>query len=165
MTHISKTSSRFVHHYVIFYVATLVFFSIGAITSLNIGWYNSLVVPSFMPPDTAIAVIWGVLLFLAVLSLSLFWDVHQKDSHFHTTIGLYSVNAVLILIWNYLFFGLHALGWASVASVVVGISVMAIILHLWRISRPSALLLTPYLVWIAFAIYVNHAVSILNAGV
>jgi tryptophan-rich sensory protein len=115
-----------------------------------------------MPADTAIAVIWGVLIFLAVLSLSLFWDVHRKDPRFHTTIALYSVNAVLILVWNYLFFGRHILGLASLASIVVGISVLIIIIHVWRISRASALLLTPYLVWIAFAIYLNHMLSLLN---
>ncbi len=164
MTHPSRTLSRFVHHYIIFYVATLVFFSIGAITSLNIGWYRSLIVPSFMPAEAAIAVVWGILIFLAVLSLSVFWDVHKKDSRFHTTIALYSINAVLILIWNYLFFGLHMLGLASVMSVVVGVSVLATISHIWRISRPSALLLMPYLVWVAFAIYLNHVLSVLNIG-
>ncbi|MDB5245256.1 MAG: TspO protein [Parcubacteria group bacterium] len=164
MNHVSRSASRFYHHYIIFYVATLVFFSIGAITSLNIGWYRSIILPAFMPPEVAIAVIWGILIFLAVLSLSLFWDVHSKDRKFHTTIALYSANAIVILVWNYVFFGLHDLGLASLASVIVGMSVLSIILHIWRISRSSALLLTPYLAWVAFAMYLNHTLALLNPG-
>lgn len=146
----------------IFYVATLVFFSIGGITAPNIGWYQTLALPSWMIPDSFVAVIWGILVLLSALSLALFWDRHRASSRFGITVAFYAGNALLILLWNFLFFGMHALFPAFIVSILAGLSVVGIIIHLWRIARPAALLMTPYLAWMVFAIYLNYIASLLN---
>jgi benzodiazapine receptor len=148
--------------YFAFYVTTLIFFAVGAITTSNLSWYRGLILPSWMPSDLLVAVLWGILFLFTALSYSILWKKHREDPKFTITTTLYMGNGLLILLWNYLFFGLHNLTAAAWVSFVVGVSVLAIFFHVFRISRNASYLLTPYLVWVIAAIYLNHVVATLN---
>ncbi len=148
----------------IFYIATLFFFAVGAVTTPQLDWYQMLVIPAWAPPPTLIAIIWCILFYLTAYSLSLFWNaggsLHNKK--FDLIVKLYLSNAGLILLWNWLFFGMHLLAAASLAALAVLISISILIVFLRKISKKSALLLTPYIAWVIFAMYLNHTLSVLN---
>lgn len=147
----------------IFYVATLLFFGVGGITSIGLNWYAGLTVPSWTPPDLLVALIWGALFLCSAFSVSMFWEKSvRNDASFTSVISLYMANAMLILLWNYLFFGIHNLVAAFWVAIFVGASVLVLILRIWKEARTSALLLIPYLAWMSFAIYLTYLVMILN---
>jgi len=144
----------------IMYVATLLFFAVGAVTTPQLGWYGMLAVPSWTPPELLIAAIWCVLFILTPISLSLFWEAASED--LVSVAFLYAGNGALVLLWNYLFFGLHMLPAALAAAALVGISVIAIILKVKRVSRKAAWLMVPYLLWTVFAAYLIYAIMTMN---
>lgn len=156
-------SDRFIRDFFIFYAATLVFFAIGIITTLGLGWYGGLNTPIWTPPELVIAAIWGTLFVTTVVSLSIFCDAQKKFTNaFRNTVVIYMGNALLIVLWNYLFFGVHQLVLALWAAVAVGISVLILILRVKNSSKIAAWLLAPYLAWVTFAVAINYAVMLMN---
>jgi benzodiazapine receptor len=145
------------------YVVTLLFFSIGAITTLGLNWYSSLILPAWTPPELLIAFVWIILFSCLGLSVSIFWETSTRnEASFAAVISLYMTNAMLVLLWNYLFFGVHNLGIAFGSAIAVGASIGVLMMKLWKESRTASLLLTPYLLWMVFALYFTYSVLILN---
>ena len=75
---------------------------------------------------------------------------------------LFAANALLNVLWSELFFGLHRPDWAWLEVAPFWLSVLALMVFLWPVSRRSSWLLAPYLAWVAFAGYLNWAVVRLN---
>lgn len=157
MTHDTRLA-----RYFIFYVATLLFFGVGAITTLGLDWYATLVLPSWTPPELFAATAWGVLFLGAALSMAAFWEAEANHARLRLVSALYAGNAALVLLWNYLFFGIHLLEGALLAAVLVGVSALGIVLFVRKTSRTAAWFLTPYLAWMAFAVCFSYAVTVLN---
>lgn len=65
-------------NYTIAYVATLLFFSVGGITTLGFDWYLALTLPVWMPPNIFVASVWGVLFFFTAWSACLAWITTEK---------------------------------------------------------------------------------------
>lgn len=147
----------------IFYVATLLFFAVGGMTSIGMRWYATLATPSWTPPDLLVATIWCVLFLCSAFSVSLFWEAREQNADaFKATLALYMGNALLVLLWNFLFFGVHELFAAFWVAIAVGGTVLALVLTLWNQVRAAALLLLPYLAWMLFALVLTYAVMTLN---
>lgn len=141
----------------IFYIAGLLFFTVGAITTLGLEWYRTLVVPSWTPSIPTIVVIWCVVFIFLALSAARVWVTASR-----ATMGWYGANIILLLVWNYLFFGQHWIGLSLGAAVLVLLSVLALIFATWRRARLAAWLLVPYLAWMLFAIPLTHQIALLN---
>lgn len=146
-----------------FYAATLVFFAIGIVTTIGLTWYEGLRIPVWTPPELVIASIWGTLFLTTVISLNMFCDTCTVlTKSFRNTVLIYMGNALLILLWNYLFFGVHLLVLALWAAILVGISVLVLIMRVKERSKTAAWLLAPYFAWMLYAIAINYAVLLLN---
>ena len=152
---------RLVNYFTV-YVATLLFLCVGAITTLGLGWYETLVLPAWMPPTIVVAFVWGLLFVLTTLSASIVWNTAEHDTPLYIVVALYMGNALFILLWNYLFFGLHALLAASVVALVVGLSVLGLMIRVWRISKKASLMLLPYLIWMILALGFCYLIWKLN---
>ncbi len=65
--------------------------------------------------------------------------------------------------WSFAFFWMHspAAGFAVILLLIVAIVVTIVLFD--RSSRPAALLLVPYLLWVSFAAALNFAFWLLNA--
>ena len=78
-------------------------------------------------------------------------------------LGLFAVNALLNVLWSELFFTVKRPDWALAEVVPFWLSILALILVLWPVSRDAGWLLMPYLVWVLFAGCLNLAIVRLNA--
>lgn len=146
----------------IFYVAILLFFSIGAITTGGLGWYRSLNLPAWTPGQLLVGVIWLCLFLCMAASMSLFWGNTAGTDRVRPIFFLYLGSAGLVLLWNYLFFGAHQLTAAFIAAVLVGASLVVLTASLWKLHRASALLLGPFLIWMMVALVLNYQIMLLN---
>jgi benzodiazapine receptor len=145
------------------YVATLLFFGVGAITTLGIGWYSGLNLPWWTPPELFVAFIWFALFVLTAFSITVFWERSKRsEPAFAWILNLYMENAMLVLLWNYVFFGLHDLTVAFGVAVLIGVIVLILIIKLWKEVRLAALLLIPYLGWMLVALALTYKIMILN---
>jgi tryptophan-rich sensory protein len=66
------------------------------------------------------------------------------------------------VIWSYAFFWLHSPGLALIVILALLVAIVITIVFFDRLSRPAALLLLPYVLWVAFATSLNFTIWFLN---
>jgi tryptophan-rich sensory protein len=145
-------------------VATLLVLGVGGATT-DIGpWYRQeLRRPSWNPPDWLFGPAWTVILGLAAWAGVLAWRQAGDDSGLQARIlTLYGVNIVFHLAWSPLFFNLRRPDWALIEVPFLWLSVLALMLGLAPLSPLAAWLLAPYLVWVAFAAWLNFVIVRIN---
>lgn len=132
------------------------------ITSQGMSWYNSIKLPSWTPPGSAIGLVWTILFILATASALIIWNKSTHNNFFWWIIGFFLLNAVLNFFWSYLFFGQHLIGYAVIEAALLALSVLVIIILSWPLSKYASLLMLPYFLWVIFATYLTYSVWILN---
>jgi tryptophan-rich sensory protein len=152
---------RSVAVFVVTLAVTFATASIGA-TNLPGPWYEGLAKPSLTPPNWVFGPVWTLLYLMMGVAAGLVW----RKAGLHgarVALGLYLLQLVLNSAWSWLFFGLHQPGWAFADIVLLWLAIVATILAFQRISAAAALMMTPYLVWVSFASYLNFMLWRLNA--
>ncbi len=136
---------------------------LGAITT-DIGpWYLSLKEPPWKPPDILFGPAWTTIFAFAAVSGVIAWRRAAIRSQREWILVLFAANAFLNVLWSLLFFRLHRPDWALVEVGFLWLSILALVVVLGRIARPSGWLLAPYLAWVSFASVLNLEVVRLNA--
>jgi tryptophan-rich sensory protein len=134
----------------------------AAVTQTSVAtWYANLVKPSFTPPDRVFGPVWTVLYLLMAIAAWRVWRSADRD----TTRGpltLFALQLALNLGWSVVFFGLQKIGAAVATIFVLDVGVVVTMLAFRTVDRPAALLMVPYLGWVAFATLLNIALWRLN---
>ena len=133
----------------------------GALTDLG-PWYYALRQPDWKPPDAVFGIVWTTIFTLCALSAWLAWRAADTATLKRRVLGLFGLNAVLNILWSALYFKLQRPDWALLEVALLWLSIVALIVGLWRLSRPASLLLLPYLVWVSIASLLNLATVQLN---
>jgi tryptophan-rich sensory protein len=130
------------------------FFTMPAIS----GWYATLNKPWFTPPGWFIGVVWLTLFTFMGIALYLVW--HKGFARL--TLGIFSVQLVLNMLWSFLFFGFQSplLGLIEIAILWVFIALN--IWAFWRIDKRAGYMLLPYIMWVTIAAILNYYVFLLN---
>jgi translocator protein len=125
-------------------------------------WYDTLIKPSFNPPDWIFAPVWTLLYLLMGVAAWRVW----KGSGFtgaRGALGLFIGQLCLNALWSYLFFGAHRLGTALAEILLLWCAIAATIVRFHKVDRPAARLLVPYLLWVGFAALLNLQLWRLNS--
>ena len=77
-------------------------------------------------------------------------------------VWLFLLNALLNVFWSGLYFKLQRPDWALFEVVGLWLSIVALIVVLWRHSRWASVLLVPYLLWVSIASVLNLETIRLN---
>ena len=77
-------------------------------------------------------------------------------------LGLYAGQLAFNFFWSIFFFNLQWFGFALLWLVVLWALIAAMVLVFYRMELLAARLQLPYLVWVAFAGYLNAGVWLLN---
>jgi len=157
------------------------FFTISSVST----WYVELIKPAFNPPNWVFGPVWTTLYFLIGVSLYLVWKNNWQTVHlvFETgmkawnpiserlwrgdlqkvnAITVFGVQYVLNILWSWVFFGLQSPATAFFVILALWFSIVYVIINFYRISKPAAWLLVPYILWVSFAAYLNLAIWLLN---
>jgi tryptophan-rich sensory protein len=126
-------------------------------------WYAELSRPSFTPPGWAFGVVWPILYVMMGTSAFLIWNVGLGKRQTKVAIGLFLIQLVLNGLWTPIFFGLHMIALALVEIILLWVAILLTIIAFWKISKLSAFLLVPYILWVSFAVVLNAAFWYLNS--
>lgn len=136
------------------------FGSLFTSTSLD-SWYPALKKPIFNPPNWIFAPVWTTLFILIGLSFYLIWKKgYSKESK--PAFFVYFIQLFFNLLWSFFFFGLKSPFLGLLDIIVLLIFIIINIYLFYRISKISAYLLVPYLLWVSFASILNLSIFILN---
>jgi tryptophan-rich sensory protein len=125
-------------------------------------WYASLARPDLAPPNWIFAPVWTTLFILMGIAVGLVWSVGTEKKEVKMALGLFGLQLVLNSLWSIIFFGLQSPGWAFVEILVLWTAIAITIASFYKIYRPAAWLLLPYIAWVSFAAYLNYSIWMLN---
>jgi tryptophan-rich sensory protein len=126
------------------------------------GWYITLEKPFFAPPNWIFAPVWIILYFLMGVSLYIVWEDELKSKIKNVFFVLFGIQLILNTLWSFLFFGLKSPLLGLVDILILDVLVVVTIFYAKRVSKFSAILLIPYMVWIIIASVLNYAILVLN---
>jgi translocator protein len=136
--------------------------ALGAWASRDAGsFYAQLARPSWAPPGRVFGPVWTALYLLMGVAA---WRVQQSARRGPGAIPLFVAQLAVNALWSWLFFAWHQGGAAFADILVLDALVVATILRFRDADGIAALLLLPYLAWIAFATLLNWAVWQANPG-
>lgn len=148
---------------VVILAAVAAFAALGSFFSMmNRDWYEGLARPGWQPPNWAFPVAWNTIYILTAISIILVWNTRPRTEMTYWVIGLFLVNGILNVAWSAIFFGNRMILPAVIDSALLFLSVVAIMIAAWRISRTASLLLIPYAVWVGFATYLTWVIYTMN---
>ena len=125
-------------------------------------WYTTLNKPSFNPPNAIFAPVWTVLYILMGVAAGIVWS--KGFHHIWVKTALYHFGFQLLFnaLWSIVFFGFKNPFWALIVILVLLTLIILTIRWFRVVSKLAALLLIPYLLWVAFATILNFSIWQLN---
>jgi tryptophan-rich sensory protein len=125
-------------------------------------WYAGLDKPSWNPPSWVFGPVWSLLYVMMAVAA---WQVWNTDHPLRLqAVTLWLIQLVFNGAWSWLFFGMHRPGVAMFDLAVLLALVVFTTIAFHRIRRSAALLLTPYVAWLVFALALNVALWSRNGG-
>ena len=133
----------------------------GAATEIG-PWYFQLQKPSWQPPDWLFGPAWTTIYVLTSIAGVKAWR-RANEVQRRYFMGALLLNLVLNLLWSLIFFTSQRPDIALIEVVPLWLSILLMALLVRSYSPVSALLVLPYLGWVAFAAYLNWTIVTLNA--
>lgn len=139
-------------------------------------WYQTILIkPDITPPNWVFPIAWNVIFILTTISALIVWnmgpekkkflwffDMHKEDKGFIAIISLFIANAILNVLWSYLFFGMQNILCAFIEIFFIEATLIALISLIYKRSKLASLLLLPYALWVGFATYLNYLILVIN---
>ncbi len=120
--------------------------------------YAALDQPAWAPPGWLFGPVWTVLYVMIAVAGWLVW----RRAGWTGALTVYAVQLAVNAAWTPIFFGAGRYGWALVDIVVLWLLIVLTMVLFRRVSRPAALLLAPYLLWVTYATVLNAAIWAAN---
>ena len=129
-----------------------------------IEWYNSLEKPSWTPEPSTIGFIWQCLYPIILVTFGfVFVQAIRKKIPLRAALP-FAINLVANLIFSPIQFGLRNLPLAAVDIVIVWITIVWMMVAIWKHYRWVALAQLPYFVWVSIATVLQMCITWWNGG-
>lgn len=133
----------------------LIGFTAGQLGGPNTPWFAGLEKPAIYPPPVTFGIVWTALFIMIGVALAMVasaWGAHGRG----VALIAFGVHFIISQSWTAVFFGRQDM---MAGLMVLGLSVASLLFALalvWRVRRPAAVLLLPYLAWLCFATALNY---------
>ena len=139
-------------------IPVLVGVIVGLITSSAMD-YSTLQKPFLAPPSIVFPIVWTILYILMGVSYGILKSNNLADENID---WIYYLQLGVNALWSIIFFVLKWRLFAFLWIILLAILVISMIRKFYDRNKISGLLQIPYILWIAFASYLNLAFYILN---
>lgn len=144
--------------YILFIVIVLGCGLLIGINNIPGEWYQSLVKPSFNPPNWIFAPVWSILYIIIGLVGARTFLNHRRTA----AMRFWVAQMIFNFAWSPLFFGFQEIAMALIVIIALLISIVGFIVVSRKQDDLSALLFVPYLAWVAFATLLNTSIFLMN---
>jgi tryptophan-rich sensory protein len=125
-------------------------------------WYGALKKPPFSPPNWIFGPAWITLYLLMAVAAFLVWQRGLALPGVRSALAAFVLQLLLNALWSPAFFGLRSPLAGAIVIVLLWLAIALTLLLFWRLSRPAAWLLLPYLLWVSYASALNISIFFLN---
>ena len=123
-------------------------------------WYPTLAHSPLTPPDRAFPLAWTVLYILMGISAGMLYGVRSIYTRFLYV--LFAVQLVLNILWSFFFFYLRSPIMGFMDILLLDMFVLLYFVGAYVVKRSAALIMLPYILWLAFATYLNGYIMLYN---
>lgn len=146
-------------------IAVAICFIVGIISSrfqseALVTWYPYLEKPAITPPAYVFPIAWSIIYLCMGASLGLAWYLPERL--FKPVFRLFTLQLILNFSWSLFFFALHSPLAGFINILLLDAIIIAYIVKTSKVKAVSAWLFAPYLVWLAFATYLNGYIMVAN---
>lgn len=141
---------------------------VGIISALltrgNMSIYDEIAKPPLAPPGMLFPIAWTILYILMGVSSAIVYNsANDKNREaVKQCLTYYVISLVFNFLWSILFFNLRIFAIAVVCLMILLFFIIKTVLCYFKIKPLAAYLQIPYILWVAFAGYLNIAIAILN---
>ena len=126
-------------------------------------WYAGLSKPFFNPPNWIFGPVWTILFTMQGVALFLVWQRRRLDSPgVKLALEIFFLQLILNSLWSIFFFGWRIPVLAFGEIIFLWLAIASTIKYFYRVSKPAAWLLIPYILWVSFAALLNFFIILLN---
>lgn len=144
-------------------VCLLIGFLAGFATQSSVNdWYVTLNKPEFTPPNSLFAPVWTVLYILMGVAAGIVWSKGYHHVWVKTALYHFVFQLLVNALWSIVFFGLKNPFGALLVILVLMTLIILTIKWFNVVSKPAAILMVPYLLWVGFAAVLNYRIWELN---
>ena len=134
----------------------------GLLTMNSMEAFEALNQPPLSPPGWLFPVGWTVLYVLMGIASYLVSVSDAPQEEKARALWTYGIQLAFNFLWPIAFFNLKWYLFAFLWLVILWILILITALRFGRIRKPAGYLLVPYLLWVAFAGYLNLGIYLLN---
>jgi len=149
-----------------FITAVFIPLAVGALSALATGGsmanFALINKPPLSPPAWLFPVVWTILYILMGIASYLVITSGADSQKIKKAISFYAIQLVFNFFWSIIFFNLEMYFFAAVWLVALFILVIYTTVLFYDISKNAAYLMIPYIIWLAFALYLNIGIFLLN---
>ena len=118
--------------------------------------------PPLTPPGWVFPIAWTILYLMMGLASYLVWKSGGPRHAVRGALILYGIQLGFNFFWSILFFNMGRYLFAFFWLIALWVLILATALRFDRLSRTAGCLMMPYLIWVAFAGYLNYGVYLMN---
>ena len=134
----------------------------GILAGGSFSFYKEIVRPPFSPPGWIFPIVWIILYALMGISAYFIYTSKATVRQKNFALAVYAIQLVVNFLWSIVFFRLEMVGLSVIIILLLLLLIVVMICVFYRIRPVAAYLNIPYLLWTAFASYLNIGVLILN---
>lgn len=134
----------------------------GLLTMNSMEAFETLNQPPLSPPGWLFPVVWTVLYVLMGIASYLVSVSDAPQEEKARALWTYGIQLAFNFLWPIAFFNLKWYLFAFLWLVILWVLILITALRFGRIRKPAGYLLVPYLLWVAFAGYLNLGIYLLN---
>ncbi len=149
-------------------ISLVISLGVGGLSALltknNMDLYETIQTPPLSPPSILFPIVWTFLFILMGISAAMIYQHFRKDpSGVFIALTIYAVSLFFNFWWSIIFFNGRMFLFSFIWIILLWFSILLTILHYKRYDKTAAYLQIPYLLWVAFAAYLNIGIYILNS--
>ncbi|MCF7568096.1 tryptophan-rich sensory protein [Sabulilitoribacter arenilitoris] len=114
-------------------------------------WYITLNLAPWTPPGWVFGAAWTTIMFCFSIYMAYLYKLKANA----LVISLFSVQFVLNVIWNYIFFNQHMVGFGFTVIILLTLVVAIFTVLFLKEMKVKTILILPYLIWLGIATSLN----------
>lgn len=134
----------------------------GFLSMTSTSTYKNFNKPSFSPPAWVFPVVWTILFFLMAVAAYRIWMKGRFGSDVTKALFLYLIQLFLNFLWSIIFFRFRLYAIAFLELLLLLVFILLTTFEFYKIDKPAAYLMIPYIVWVSFAGVLNYTIWMLN---
>ncbi|MBQ9984215.1 MAG: tryptophan-rich sensory protein [Lachnospiraceae bacterium] len=132
------------------------------LTSDSMELFEAMNQPPLSPPGILFPIVWSILYTLMGIASYLVITSGNPSGEIQAAMMVYGIQLLFNFLWSIIFFNLEWYWFAFIWLLMLW-ALIYLTKHLFSmISKTAGYLMVPYLLWVAFAGYLNFGIAILN---